>query len=449
MDQPTADLPRENQELRQQIDHLQRELNAIRTKKEWMERTVSWQITTPLRLCRKWINRLRGAGNQSNEPRKRGKPRDPVRALRFTIDLPIARSLDPPTTPLNRKSLNLHWIVPDFSPGAGGHMVIFKMMHFLQERGHRNTLWIMHPRQHSSPEQAVRTLHEHFFPLQLEVRLLDRDPITDLSGDAVIATDRWTTYFARSVKKVRAKFYFVQDFEPVFYPLGAEYLLTENTYHFGFNFIVSSPWLKKKLEDLGNTRITPIDYAYDPTHYFLDEKIRREPKTLVFYSRGATARRAVELGFLALSVLYRIRQDVRIILFGDQPKPYLLDFPYEDRGILSHRELGQIYREATVGIVFSATNISLIPKEMMACGLPVIDLDRENTVSSLPEGSATLVKPDPNAIAREIDQLLNDHERRSRQTRQGLQYVAGLSWEKAGAVFENALQTGIPETVKG
>lgn len=442
---PSSSSSDENLALRRQIESLQRELEAVRTKKEWMERTFSWQVTTPLRLMRKWIQQRRRKAGSPSSPPPRGRPKDPVRALRFLIDLPPAQSLTPPAGPLNRASLHLHWIVPDFRPGAGGHMVIFKMMYHLQERGHRHTLWIMHPNQHKQPGEVITTLHEHFFPLNPDVKLLDRDSLTDLQGDALIATDRWTTYYARAAAGVRAKFYFVQDFEPVFYPLGAEYLLTENTYHFGFQFIASSPWLKKKLHELGQNEVTTIDYAYDPTRYFLDEKVRRHEKTIVFYSRGATPRRAVELGFLALSLLYRIRQDVRIIFFGDHPKPYLLDFPYEDRGILSHRELGELYREATLGLVFSATNISLIPKEMMACGLPVIDLERENTVSSLPEGCASLVRPDPHAIAERIHSLLDDAATRQALAERALSYVQTLSWDKAGNVFHEALQKGIPD----
>ena len=41
--------------------------------------------------------------------------------------------------------------------------------------------------------------------------------------------------------------------------------------------------------------------------------------------------------------------------------------------------LADLYRRATVGVVFSATNYSLIPHEMMACGLPVVELDGEST----------------------------------------------------------------------
>ena len=38
------------------------------------------------------------------------------------------------------------------------------------------------------------------------------------------------------------------------------------------------------------------------------------------------------------------------------------------------KDLADLYRESTIGMVFSTTNPSLVPYEMMACGLPVIDL---------------------------------------------------------------------------
>ena len=443
---PNTPPAEENQELRRQIDALQRDLERVRSKKEWMERTFSWKVTTPLRLLRQWFRPLlRKSRAPKNRQAPRGRPRDPVRTLRFTIDLPPATQFQPPDRPLDRQHLDLHWIVPDFRPGAGGHMVIFKIMHLLEQEGHRHTLWIMNPNDHQSSEQTLATLHQHFFPIHPEIRLLNRDSVVDLVGDAVIATDRWTTYYARAALKVRAKFYFVQDFEPVFYPLGAEYLLTENTYHFGFQHIASSPWLKEKIQALGPYPVTTIDYAYDRQHYFLPkEKTPRQKNTILFYSRGATPRRAVEIGFLAFSLLYRQRQDFQLLFFGDQPKPYDLDFPFEDRGILSHRELGELYREATLGVVFSATNISLIPKEMMACGLPVIDLNRPNTRLSLPPGTATLVDPDPRRIAQNLSHLLDHPEERRQQAEKALAYVQQLTWEKAAAVFSQTRQKTIP-----
>ena len=36
--------------------------------------------------------------------------------------------------------------------------------------------------------------------------------------------------------------YFVQDFEPLFYPMGSDYLLAENTYRKGLYHITTGAW---------------------------------------------------------------------------------------------------------------------------------------------------------------------------------------------------------------
>ena len=40
----------------------------------------------------------------------------------------------------------------------------------------------------------------------------------------------------------------------------------------------------------------------------------------------------------------------------------------------SPHQLARLFCEATVGLCLSLTNYSLIPKEMLACGLPCVDL---------------------------------------------------------------------------
>jgi hypothetical protein len=59
-------------------------------------------------------------------------------------------------------------------------------------------------------------------------------PVTrQLAGDIIIATDRWTVYPVVSAPNFKERFYFIQDYEPYFYPVGENYLTTEQTYHMG------------------------------------------------------------------------------------------------------------------------------------------------------------------------------------------------------------------------
>ena len=129
------------------------------------------------------------------------------------------------------------------------------------------------------------------------------------------------------------------------------------------------------------------------------------------YGRHVTPRRAVPLAMLALDELHRRRPDVRIVLFGDTEPPET-SFPYEFLGVVNPEVLAWRYSEATVGICLSLTNYSLIPQEMMACGLPCVDLAGRSPEAVFgSDGPVELAAADPLAIAGATEALLEDEAR--------------------------------------
>ena len=66
-------------------------------------------------------------------------------------------------------------------------------------------------------------------------------------------------------------------------------------------------------------------------------------------------------------------------------------------------ELAELYSRAKLGIAFSSTNPSLIPFEMLACGLPLIDIDLGYIGSDF-EGCESILKcyPTPQLLAKKI-----------------------------------------------
>ena len=84
----------------------------------------------------------------------------------------------------------------------------------------------------------------------------------------------------------------------------------------------------------------------------------------------------------------------RIILYGD-PAPVRTTFPYEHMGVLAPKQLPWLYSEATVGLCLSMTNFSLTPKEMLACGLPCVELSGVSAESVFgPDGPIELAPLD-------------------------------------------------------
>ena len=124
---------------------------------------------------------------------------------------------------------------------------------------------------------------------------------------------------------------------------------------------------------------------------------------MLFYARAVTPRRAVPLGLLALEELHRRRPDVDVVLFGES-RPIRTPFPHRTLGVLEPAELAQAYNAATAGLVLSMTNPSLIPTEMLACGLPVVDLATESMATTFgTDGPITLCPFDPLAIASALE----------------------------------------------
>ena len=137
----------------------------------------------------------------------------------------------------------------------------------------------------------------------------------------------------------------------------------------------------------------------------------RDDRRRLFYARPATPRRATELGLLALAEVARRRPGTRVVLFGDRTPPagaVRLRVRGRDAAGSSWREL---YNRATVGLVISLTNYSRMPKEMMACGLPVVDVEHPSVISVFGSGEEVIaLSPSRTrlALADRIDALLDD-----------------------------------------
>ena len=136
---------------------------------------------------------------------------------------------------------------------------------------------------------------------------------------------------------------------------------------------------------------------------------------------------------------------MRIVLFGDTEPPET-SFPYEFLGVVSPEVLAWRYSEATVGLCLSLTNYSLIPQEMMACGLPCVDLAGRSPEAVFGrDGPVELAEPDPLSIADAVEALLDDQERWRRRSAAGLAFVEGATWERAARQLEKGLRRALEE----
>ncbi|MCF1435407.1 glycosyltransferase [Agrobacterium vitis] len=346
----------------------------------------------------------------------------------------------PPLDTLDMSRLRITWVIPDFMPGAGGHMTIFRIASYLERFGHDVRFLVQNPKVHKTAAAALETINTHFQPFSGSLDLF-KGATPQAEGDALIATDRFTCYPVNAMQGFTRKFYFVQDYEPSFYPSGTEALLTEATYRFDFDCLCAGDWLHKRMSQQYGRWAMSWPLAYDAGIYNLGTGTKeRRSKRIALYARYVTPRRAVELAFMALDILRKRNIDFEVDFFGWPLGKLNVDFPYRDLGILKGQQLAELYREATVGVVFSATNHSLVNKEMMACGLPVIDLDLDTVRSIFPDNAMAFAEPTPDGIADQMERLLKQPEERERLRQGGLDYVKDLSWEKSARLVEAAIR---------
>ena len=345
---------------------------------------------------------------------------------------------------VDARSLRVAAVVPSFRRGSGGHATIANLLRGVEAAGHRTSVWVLDDEgRHGaeSPAETAALFTEFFGPLAGPVRVgFERWE----GADVALATGWQTVARVLRLPDASARAYLVQDHEPEFYPTSAEREWAAWTYRQGLHCIAASPWLADLVRTRYGATATSFDLGIDHERYRPVDVERRADRVL-FYARAVTPRRAVPLGVLALAELHRRRPSVEIAFFGEA-RPIAAPFPYRPLGVLEAGDLARAYSEATVGLVLSLTNPSLIPQEMLACGLPCVDVASESMLATYgADGPATLAAPEPMALREAIEALLDDPARRARQSAEGLRWAAERTWPSAAVQVEAGLRAAVRE----
>jgi len=356
-----------------------------------------------------------------------------------------ASLLDPVPGMAERERLRIAMIVPSFRRGSGGHGTLMQILTRLERRGHVCSVWLHDfTGQHREEWPGVirADMNDFFVPM--------RGPLYKgfdewQGADVAIATGWQTVHPALMLDQCRARVYLVNDHEPDFYSASTERVLAQDTYRHDLHCIAASPWLRDLLIERYDAPADAFQLGVDHAVYAPLDGVSRQRDTVVYYARHATPRRAVPIGLMALAELHRRRPETRIVLFGDPGKPHS-EFPYEHHGVLSPPQLARLYNEATVGLCLSLTNFSLMPKEMLACGLPCVELAGVSAESIFgADGPLELAPLEPHAIADSLQGLLEDRTRWEQRSRAGIEFVASHTWDHAAREVEAGLRHALRE----
>jgi glycosyltransferase involved in cell wall biosynthesis len=342
----------------------------------------------------------------------------------------------------NKKINHIAWIMPPPGKGSGGHLNIFRFIKYAEKAGYKCSIYI-YVDSAPIPMDLIRLSMGDSYP---EVKALNTmqwlntDNCISSDVDAIIATSWETAYASYAAKSNALRLYFVQDFEPYFYPVGGMYTLAENTYKMGFFGITAGNWLKLKLNKEYGMHTASFNFSCDQTIYkFKNEERRRE---IFFYARPYTERRGFEVGILALEIFHKKHPDYIINLAGCDVSMYDIPFPYNNLNILEIDQLSILYNKCAAGLVLSYTNMSLLPLELLGCGtIPVVNDAPNNRLVSNNRYIA-FTDNNPKSMAEKLSEIVErddavDYAQKASQT------VLSSSWDEEGKKFINILKNGL------
>lgn len=333
------------------------------------------------------------------------------------------------------------WLIPSLLEGSGGHRTILQHADYLQQRGHRCVLYIEDGAALS--EASMRKSIRQLFGFEFDTVRLGWSKVEP--ADMVFATIWYSAKVVRDLPFPCVRCYFVQDYEAQFNPMGDAYLMAENSYRYGLYPIAIGRWLPAVLQRTFDVPALHFDFCADLDVYRRLPGVVRE-RAVCFIHQPEKPRRCAELGIEALGIVKHHMPDVKIYLYGSRAAGRVW-FEHENLGLISLEACNDLYNRCQAGLCISATNPSRIPFEMMAAGLPVVEVHRDNTLYDFPEEAMLLCEPTPEALAQGLMARLNDTAEAEAAGVAGMAFMQarplGYGLEQFGAAV-TMLLTGTP-----
>lgn len=342
----------------------------------------------------------------------------------------------------SKERLTLNWLMPPPGKGSGGHTTLFRFIKYLEDAGHTCNIYLYADVKHPAPIEAIeRSMGDSFAPVKAKMQWLkEGDEFSPCDG--LFATSWETAYAVFNAKVDARKLYFVQDFEPYFYPVGSYYSLAENTYKMGLYGVTAGNFLTTKLRRDYGMKADYFDFGADKSVYYFENTKKR--KEIMFYVRPYTSRRGFELGVMALVIFHEKHPDYAINFIGWDVAEYDVPFPYNNLKILTPEELNTVYNRCAAGLVLSMTNMSLLPLELLSSGtIPVVNEGENNRLVS-DNPYIAYADCDPRALADELCRVVERDDQTYHATKAAAS-VPENSWDVSGARLVSIVEKAVKE----
>lgn len=333
-----------------------------------------------------------------------------------------------------------NWFVPNFDHiKFGGIFTIFRFIEKFSVEGVNNRI-IIYDKPSFDLENLKKQIKENFPNLKnYELIIFDHanQDVSELPKCDIAVCSFWVSaYLLLKFNKTKRKYYFIQDYEPLFYAGGSTYALAESTYRFGFRGLVNTPGLLAAVNQRHGLEGISFIPAVDQSIYYPAEDKKNNKTRIFFYARPNNPRNAFNLGIEIIKrLLEKYGDSIEIITAGAdwEPSAYGLDKKITNLGLLkSLEEVGELYRSCDIGFVYMLSkHPSYQPFEFMASGMATVTNNNEDNLWLLKDGINCLIaEPSPADMALKISQLIDQKDLRRKIAKSGHDFIKGYNWEQ-------------------
>lgn len=296
------------------------------------------------------------------------------------------------------------WVISPPEEGSGGFRTICSKAIYLEQHGFECHFFILPGSEaYKSPETVSEQIHLWFGYKPRSVRV---EYVIPNNFDIVVAT-AWPTAEFVALQSTPLKLYFIQDFEPWFYPMGECYLRAENTYRLDLKPITIGRWLSSKVSQYYPTAVPFCDFGVDLGVYAANKNDKDPYSVCAIYQPGKDRRlSSMLINAIELACSYDSR--LTFYLYGSNQKVFTGSDRIHQLGLLTTAECALLYSRCTVGISLSASNPSRLPFEMLASGLNVVEVFGDNTAYDFKSNAIRFAETSPEGIASALLSSLNE-----------------------------------------
>lgn len=374
-----------------------------------------------------YIRRIRYKKRQKNQ-------KDYINSILEVTDFKPIKNVKP----VNKKKIT--FVIPGMSAFSGGHTSILRLGTELVSRGYD----VFYMSFFDQPLEEMK--HNAEVNLKQYKGKIIATNLDNYSCDIIVATSWDSVYFVKNMNGY--KMYFVQDYEPYFHLYGELFLMAKKTYELGLHMVSLGGWNKYMIEK-NCSPISPVDeieFPYEGKEYYdkgrdFDTYKNKDEFNFAVYLKDTGKRAPYLIQYLMKNVkeyFEKMGKKINIKYYGETT-----DFDCdggENLGKLNKEQLFNLYSESDFGVVASLTNISLVPYEMLATGLPIIELEDGTFSHFFPENSCILTGFDSSELIDKLEKSISDVNSLKEMSKKAKNYLETLSWSKSAEQFIKVIE---------